>query len=284
MCGVRKLTHTAYANQRMTLCLKIGKIESKGGIRWSRYVSNHVACFHHTCFYLGVCRCLRQDVVIGNTPLFFSAQGSVVSTARKRKPRVTVSQVPDTSTTLLRDVADSSHARWSVFYSRYQPMMRTYLQVRFPSLDADDIIQETFVALAKILPDYKYESEKNGAFRNFLTGVLRNKALCALDKSRRNMAIEERMQLAINVNGKSVHEQSYRDWREKLFEVALQQLLADESIHDRTKQAFIRTAIKGESIESVAKSLGVQRNTIDCMRSRTLQQLREIVERLKDLC
>ena len=29
-------------------------------------------------------------------------------------------------------------------------MMRSYLQSRFPSLDADDIIQETFVALAKI--------------------------------------------------------------------------------------------------------------------------------------
>ena len=26
MCGVRKLTHTAYANQRMTLYSKIGKI------------------------------------------------------------------------------------------------------------------------------------------------------------------------------------------------------------------------------------------------------------------
>ena len=197
---------------------------------------------------------------------------------------MTVSQMPDTSTTLLRDVADSSHARWSVFYSRYQPMMRSYLQARFPSLDADDIIQETFVALAKILPDYKYEPEKNGAFHNFLIGVLRNKALCALDASRRQMAIEERMQLAISVNGKSEHEQSYRDWRENLFEVALQQLLSDESIHDRTKQAFIRTAINGESVEAVAASLGVQRNTVDCMRSRTLQQLREIVERLKDLC
>ena len=104
---------------------------------------------------------------------------------------MTVSQVPDTSTTLLRDVADSSHARWSVFYSRYQPMMLSYLQDRFPSLDADDIVQETFVALAKILPDYKYEPEKNGAFHNFLTGVLRNKALCALDASRRQMPIEE---------------------------------------------------------------------------------------------
>ena len=193
-------------------------------------------------------------------------------------------QVPETSTTLLRDVADSSHARWSVFYSRYQPMMQAYLRERFPALDADDIIQETFVALAKILPDFKYDPEKNGAFHNFLTGVLRNKALCALDKSRRNMAIEERMQLAVTVNGKSVHEQSYQDWRENLFEVALQQLLADESIQDRTKQAFVRTAIKGETIESVAESLGVQRHAVECMRSRTLERLRGIVEKLKGLC
>ena len=215
--------------------------------------------------------------------LLFCARECRIGSA-ERKPRVTVSQVPDTSTTLLRDVADSQHARWAVFYSRYQPMMQAYLRERFPSLDAEDVVQETFAALAKILPDYKYDPEKKGAFHNFLTGVLRNKALCALDASRRKMTIEERMQLAISVNGKSVHEQSYRDWRENLFEVALQQLLADESIQDRTKQAFIRTAINGESIEVVADSLGVQRNTVDCMRSRTLQQLREIVEKLKDLC
>ena len=24
----------------------------------------HVACFHHSCFSKGVCRCLKQDVVI----------------------------------------------------------------------------------------------------------------------------------------------------------------------------------------------------------------------------
>lgn len=197
---------------------------------------------------------------------------------------MTASQVPDTSTTLLRDVADSQHARWAVFYSRYRPMMLSYLRERFPSLDADDIIQETFVALAKILPDYEYAPEEKGAFHNFLTGVLRNKALCALDASRRQMTLEERMQLAVTVDGKSVKEQSYRDWRENLFEVALQQLLADESIHDRTKQAFIRTAINGEPIEVVADSLGVQRNTVDCMRSRMLQELREIVEKLKGMC
>ena len=39
----------------------------------------HVACFHHSCFVKGVWRRLSEDVVIGNTPLFFSAQGSVVN-------------------------------------------------------------------------------------------------------------------------------------------------------------------------------------------------------------
>ncbi|MGN0844624.1 MAG: RNA polymerase sigma factor [Kiritimatiellia bacterium] len=197
---------------------------------------------------------------------------------------MTTSKVPDTSTTLLRNVADLQHARWSLFYSRYQPMMQAYLRERFPTLDPEDIIQETFAALTKILPDYKYEPEKNGAFHNFLTGVLRNKALCALHQSKRQMAIQERMQLAISVNGKTVQEQSYEEWRAALFEVALQQLLADESIQDRTKQAFIRTAIKGEPIAEVAKSLGVQRNTVDCMRSRMFQKLQSIVEKLKSLC
>lgn len=171
-----------------------------------------------------------------------------------------------------------------MFYSRYRPMMQAYLRARFPSLDADDVIQETFSALAKILPDYQYEPEKNGAFHNFLTGVLRNKALCALDSSKRKLAIEERMSLTVTVDGESVHEQSYREWRECLFEVALQQVLSDESIHDRTKQVFIRTSINGEPIEAVAKSLGVKRNTIDSIRARMLQKLREIVERLRDLC
>ena len=80
MCGVRKLTHTAYANQRMTLARKTSpkynvKAEYDDRATWAI----HVACFHHSCFFKGVWRCLRQDVVIGNTPLFFSAQGSVVN-------------------------------------------------------------------------------------------------------------------------------------------------------------------------------------------------------------
>ena len=192
--------------------------------------------------------------------------------------------IPDTSTTLLRDVADATHARWAEFYSRYRPMMSAFLNERFPVLEAEDIIQETFVALSKIIPDYCYEPEEKGAFHNFLTGVLRNKALCALDARQRTLSLEKRMQLFSSLDDRSVHEQSYHEWREALFQVALKQLLADETIHDRTKEAFVRTAIKGESIEQVAESMGVVRNTVDAMRSRVMAKLQDLVERLKGLC
>ena len=171
-----------------------------------------------------------------------------------------------------------------MFYSRYQPMMRSYLRARFPSIDADDVIQETFTALAKLLPDYKYDPKKKGSFHNFLTGIVRNKALCALDSRNRKMSIENRMKIKVVVDGKSVQEQTYEDWREEVFEVALQQLLADESIHDRTKQAFIRTAIRGESSDTVAESLGVPRNTVNKMKSRMLAALRDLVEKIKKAC
>ena len=202
----------------------------------------------------------------------------------KMKKKETTSQVPDTSTTILRDVADSQHARWAVFYSRYRPMMQSYLRARFPSVDADDVIQETFIALAKLLPDYTYNPKKKGSFHNFLTGVLRNKALCALDSRNRKMAIEDRMKIEIAVGGKSVREQTYEDWREEVFETALQQLLSDNSIHDRTKQVFIRTVIRGESSDAVAESLGVPRNTVNKMKSRMFATLRNLVEKLKKVC
>ena len=193
---------------------------------------------------------------------------------------MTASQVPDTSTTLLRDVADSQHARWAVFHSRYEPMMRAFMSERFPSLDADDIIQEAFIALAKALPHYVYNPKENGHFHNYLTGILRNKALKALVGRQRDAILKGNAALEME-GGTSVHEADYKKWRESVYEIALQQLLADESIHERTKQVSVRLAIDGEKPEAVAESLGIPYNTVIKMKERTLDRLRRYVEDLK---
>ena len=186
----------------------------------------------------------------------------------------------DTSTTLLRDVSDTQHARWAVFHSHYEPMMRAFMKARFPSVDADDVIQETFVALVKAIPHYTYNPKENGHFRNYLTGILRNKALKALACRQRDSFLSEQAAAEI-VGGASANEIDYREWRESVYEIALQQLLADESIHERTKQVFVRLAIDGEKPEAVAESLGIPYNTVIRIRKRTIARLRNYVEAMK---
>ena len=194
-------------------------------------------------------------------------------------------EVPETSTTLLRDVADSQHARWAVFHSRYAPMMRSFMRTRFPSLDADDIIQETFLALAKVLPHYVYNPEEKGHFHSYLTGILRNKALKALVA--RNRADLVKARAAAEMEGArlvaSENEADYKHWRKSVYEIALQQLLADEAIHERTKQVFVRLTIDGEKPEAVAASFGVPYNTVIKMKERTLNRLRHYVEAMKSV-
>lgn len=189
-------------------------------------------------------------------------------------------QVPDTSTTLLRDVADSQHARWAVFHSRYEPMMRAYMHEQFPSLDADDIIQDTFVALVGILPNYTYNPDEKGHFRNYLTGILRRRALKAkLRNGRRSEVLEDYEKRRPPEAGAA--EQDEESWRESLYEIALQQLLADKTVQGRTKQVFVRTVVNGESPESVAAAFGIERNAVDQIKRRMMDKLRKLVAALE---
>ena len=204
-------------------------------------------------------------------------------------------------------------------------MMRAFLRERFPSLDADDIIQETFIALAKALPHYVYKPEEKGHFHNYLTGILRNKALKVLVARNRDALIKERVArdvssriwstsvggdvpsrgwstpvggdgpsrgwstpvggdvLGAPLEGCSASADDDKQWRESVYEIALQQLLADESIHERTKQVFVRLAVDGEKPAVVAESFGIPYNTVIKMKERTLERLRKYVEALKSI-
>ena len=188
--------------------------------------------------------------------------------------------IPETSTTLLKDIAqDAQHVRWGEFVARYRPMMEAFMHERFPSIEADDIIQETLVALCRALPSYRYAPDEKGHFRNYLTGILRNKALRALRQERRQA---ELAMLGGTRSGAS-DDVANRSWREALFEIALRQFLADESVADRTKRIFERTAIDGESPESVAAAFKMTRHAVDQAKSRAMARLREIVKQLESV-
>ena len=191
-----------------------------------------------------------------------------------------MADVPSTSTTLLRDLTDSQHARWAEFFARYRPMMEAYMRERFPALDADDIIQETLVALVGALPNYTYGPEEKGHFHNYLTGILRRRALKAKGREvRRAEVLADYGKMM--PEAPSAAEQEEKNWRESLYEIALQQLLADKTVQGRTKQVFVRTVINRERPEAVAAAFRIERNAVDQIKRRMMDKLRKLVAALE---
>lgn len=193
-----------------------------------------------------------------------------------------MAEVPKTSTTLLKALAvDAQHARWGEFVARYRPLMESYMREAFPYVDAEEIIQETFIALIRIFPVYRYVPEEKGAFHNYLTGVLRHKALKRIHAEHRRNEVYAGYGEHICANARSQSDDEEEAWRKSLFEIALQQFLADESVSERTKQVFLRVAVNGEKPEAAAEAFGISRNTVDQIKSRTLVRLRELVNALE---
>ena len=196
-------------------------------------------------------------------------------------------KIPTTSRTLLRDLGkDARSPRWEEFVARYRPMMEAFLAARYPSLaqEADDLVQETLVALLRALPDYRYAPGEQGSFHNYLTGILRNKAAMLLRRRAAESVRDARASAEPDPpQSRADEEAAARDedeWRDAVLQIALRQLLADDSVQERTKQVFVRVAVNGEDPASVAEAFGVSRNAVDQMKSRMMRRLRDLVSAL----
>ncbi len=188
--------------------------------------------------------------------------------------------IPTTSTTLLRALGAGCDAtRWEEFVLRYEPMMRAYLKAHFVRLDADDLLQETLIALTRALPNYRYCPEEGKHFHNYLTGILRNRALQACRKQDRYTEVLEDYAAELPSN----EAPSARNLQADIVEIALKQLLADTEISAQSKQIFVRVAVNGESPAAVAESLQVTRNNVDQIKSRLMKRLRELTQALEGI-
>jgi len=193
-----------------------------------------------------------------------------------------MSQIPFTSITLLKDLASgSANARWTEFYRRYEPMMRDFMRARFPSVDEDDVLQETLLALTKALPDYQYTPDDRGHFRNYLTGILRNKAVDAVrrkvahEKAHEGLADEARIGTPSMQDRNDAEEENA--WRESAAEAAIEQLMANPAINPTTREVFRHVMLMHEPVPHVAAAFGMTRDNVDQIKSRMIARLSKLV-------
>ena len=196
--------------------------------------------------------------------------------------------VPVTSISLLKVLGeDSQSPRWREFLRMYASTIDGFLFKHFPTVDAEDVVQETLRALVEKLPLYEYEPDTKGHFRNYLIGIVRFKAIEQLKRRKREADL--RVELEANAQFEwECEKQSYsvdlRDWQREAYEAALAQFMADKSISTRDKEIFRRVALQGESPEDVATIFDIKRNNVDQIKARMVAKLKELALRYAGIC
>jgi RNA polymerase sigma factor (sigma-70 family) len=186
-----------------------------------------------------------------------------------------MANAPVTSITLLKSLASGTdNARWAEFFRIYEQPMRSFLSARFPSVDADDAIQETMVALMRRMPDYHYTPDSNGHFHNYLTGILKHKAEDALRREARESGKRDKLK---ERGAADAPREDPDDWKLAAMNAALEQLLSDESVNARAREVFRHVALMHEPPAEVAAAFGLSRANVDQIKRRMVQRLSVLV-------
>src|SRR5579862_8833059 len=84
-------------------------------------------------------------------------------------------QSETTRVSLIRRVQNpDDRAAWSDFWGRYEPLLRRYVKrLGVKGQDADDIVQDLFPKLQRLLPDFRLDHDR-GQFRGWLRRVTDN--------------------------------------------------------------------------------------------------------------
>lgn len=192
-----------------------------------------------------------------------------------------MASIPKTSVSLIRALADDPQSgRWDELYLRYEGAMRAFLAAKFPTLEADDVLQEAMVALSRRIPEYRYAPDEKGHFRNYLLGILRHKAADAVAARMREADAREGMRKDSSPARPDADDAA--EWRRDALEVALGQLMSDAAVNPMHRAVFRHVALEGESPESVAARFGVSRDNVDQIKRRMLERLKRLVSRMTE--
>lgn len=193
-----------------------------------------------------------------------------------------MAEIPKTSVSLLATLAnDTANARWYEFYNAYEGPMRAFLASQYPMLEADDIVQETMIALVKRLPSYHYTPDERGHFHNYLMGILSHKAADAVRRYKKQKRVTEAAQDAASTALPPALPACAEDdeaWENAAKEAAIDQLMADDSLAPNTRMIFEHVVLLHESPESVAAKFGTTRNNVDQIKARLIARLAKIIE------
>lgn len=176
---------------------------------------------------------------------------------------------------------------WNQFVAIYQPLIfRLARSKGFQDTDANDIVQEVFVAVSNSI--HRWEHNPNhGRFRDWIYRIARNLMINFLTR-RRHLPLGQGGSDLVRLLNDQVDPSSEElaatrefdlEYRRQLYLIAARQVR--NVVRVKTWKAFEKTSIDGMSPMEVASVLGLSEGAVVVARCRVLARLRDAVQRLE---
>lgn len=210
-------------------------------------------------------------------------RATVERALRSSAPFLLASSMSDTSTGLLFAARDpTDHTAWTRLVTLYTPLLSAWMhRADVPRRDADDLVQEVLLAVAREMPSFQYDRSR-GTFRGWLRSILTNR-IRHYRRTRRSTPTAEPITDVLEALADPASDLA-REWdREHDRHVAAGLLEAVRpGFAERTWEAFTRVVMDGEKPAEAASTLGMSIDGVYQARCRVLARLREEAAGLLD--
>jgi RNA polymerase sigma factor (sigma-70 family) len=201
------------------------------------------------------------------------------------------SSIQTRSSLLNRLSAGDNSDGWQEFYRVYGKLVRDFaIKAGLSDSEADEVVQETAIAVARHLPEFRYHP-KVCRFKTWLLNQTSWRIKDQLRKRRRSERLVERSPTAPEDNDRTATVERVADpaavnldalfeteWRQNLFEAALESVKTKFNL--KQFQIFDLHAQKEWPAREVAKSLGVTVANVYVTKHRVSAALRKEMERM----
>lgn len=184
----------------------------------------------------------------------------------------------------VKDWGDSSS--WSDFFDTYSPLLYNVARrAGLSEADADDIVQETLLTVARKIGDFRYDPQK-GSFKGWMLQLTRSRIV---DRWRRE---RKHLEKSSSLNEEAAWEEQTaagssdgfdeiwnEQWQRDLFEAATERVRA--KVKPRQYQIFHCLIVKGWTPAAAAKNLRVNLAQVYFARRKVAELVRQEVKRLE---
>ena len=187
----------------------------------------------------------------------------------------------------LRDHEDKES--WQTFFDRYWRLLYNVARrAGLDDVDAQDVVQDTVIAVAKEIPEFRYDRER-GTFKQWLFRILRRRVSDHFRKLYRRPAhadISPDMldgssdaDAIVMRDGVSLSEAWDQEWQRSVLDAAIAQVRAQAN--PKHFQVFDYCVLKEWPVAKVASTLGMNAAQVYLARHRVSQAVKRAARRIE---